>query len=1538
MKTTLNNFSVNPVARSILLALLLSLLFLLSTSILTGQECNADTTAPQLTTHPLSLTLNTSGVARITNPTLLVSSVSDNCSTTSQMVITVAPSSFRCAEIGDNEVQVTATDASGNATMVGATVSIGFVEPTFSCLSEINLTLNNDCQATMIPSMLLTGNMTCINEFPFSITVEDEDPSNGPIVDGCGHFRYTITSTGTGDFDLDFTACWGFVNAEDKTPPAIVAVPVDVELLCVDLDDNRLTTLSNSTSRCYRVNGASGVTVAGTMASALRDRLLAGGTEPLVPVFTDGCANEIEVCVSDALTFNASDPDCEDVLLTRRFVASEIAQCIGTSGVPNASVTASYEINFTRPTLDDLSVENLPVVVNYEQCGVQNPTRTDYPAPRASDFPFLTVGDRVFPLSAGQSVCNIGVTYGDGNPIITCPFTYKFVRTYTVIDWCNPSDIRMFNQVVKVGDTTAPTFTGPNVPTNANGDLVYGTNAGNICAAYLRLDDVRAVDNCSGTNVSITAQIFPGGNLNARPIGAFVIVPGGLPELSTAIPAGRHLLRYTYSDQCGNTEFSDYFFVIEDNTPPVAICEDGLNISISGSANNGFAVLTPATIDNGSYDDCSGVTLSIARIQANNTVIGTYGNQVNLTCEDLGTVRVGLRVTDALGNENFCWLDVQVEDKLAPSCIAPGNITMNCEDYWSTLPSNIQDASTATLDVTFGVAAGVDNCSAEITQTIFGGINNCGVGSFTRTFGSTDPGGLSSTCTQRINVIGVNDYRLALPTDESGSCAEIPAYASIVADQFGCDLMTTTTKVDTFRTLLAGDECFKLRITYDVVNWCEYNSLGEPYVIPRNGNGVLNRQRSPRNLEGDVLYVNVIANNTATKTDDQAFMTLFTDRVYSPNAPQNDRLVAADYASSDGRGFFRYVQFIKIYDEVAPEITFTEPAVCFSGNGDGCRGMVVIEFNAQDECSRAVVGVELEVDYLAGSGFSPVNAAALGIGVTTNNDGSGNFTVTATNVPVGAHALRVRVADGCGNFDVQIIEFCVTADRSPTPICIQTLTVVLMDDGNGGGTAAIWASDFIASPIEDCFGNEITKYSLFRSSDAGAAGFVPTFNPPSTNGIDDIDCADFEAGTVSVRIYAFDNNGTAPDYCEVVLEVQDNMGHCDDGESGSVAGLIADQDDVALDNVSVTLTGGTDVTTTTDVNGQFRFTGLPLGADYTVQPVLDAVVNLRNVKSSDLVVMISQILGTSTFDSPYDFVAADVNRDMELNIFDVVNASQVILGQVDVFEGGATWVFVEANATINVATPYAATFPEVYNANNLAGNVNADFVAVEVGNPFGISSRTLLNLQADDATLEAGQTHTIVLDGTVLAAFQGTLELGDGLELIVAEYTGKGGMNLNRAGEGLIAIALRDNAKVSLEVRATTTVTLSEQLTLTDAITVREGVGANGVSNGLGLAFNDSFAPAFAQPSETAAKRNVLHQNTPNPARLETVIRFELATAGAATLTLRDAAGRLISVQEIDAAAGLNTIELTNINAFGVLTYTLKAGTFTASKKMVVVK
>jgi hypothetical protein len=83
---------------------------------------------------------------------------------------------------------------------------------------------------------------------------------------------------------------------------------------------------------------------------------------------------------------------------------------------------------------------------------------------------------------------------------------------------------------------------------------------------------------------------------------------------------------------------------------------------------------------------------------------------------------------------------------------------------------------------------------------------------------------------------------------------------------------------------------------------------------------------------------------------------------------------------------------------------------------------------------------------------------------------------------------------------------------------------------------------------------------------------------------------------------------------------------------------------------------------------------------------------------------------------------------------------------------------------------------------------------------------------------------------------------------------------------------------------------------------------------------------------------NALLQNIPNPVVNVTNISFELAVAGAATLTVQDVAGRLVRTVEVDGVAGLNRVEVENLGAAGVYSYTLTSGNFTATRQMVVVK
>ncbi len=1675
---------------------------------------------------------------------------------------------FMCGDNGDNDVTVVLTPADATAAPqtcdVTVTVNADFVngacaeilEVNLACIGEINLTLNENCQGLVIPSMVLTGDFDADGDSDddddddddpdfgiatpdlFDIVVMDDDPSNGPIVDGCGSFNFRVTTpdlgvnapvegfqgifapenfiidafstatfidpdpsiydvnfindqliittrarednggryvvdvrttigvegtlsfnalyqtgepaTGNPDTGFDvaivattfegdlvdivgftdpgesqnavfnvlpgyvlivqnnnnglnpedtaggqgqepstiiisnfvfdeidvavgvtgFETCWGIVNAEDKTPPAVTALPTAPALFCTELDDVEIATLDNNISRCYTVT-SSGAFVeyrANFQSQRINNlnrfltqtelgrRLVRGGG---LPTATDGCSETLEICVNDVIQRDPIDPACNDVLVTRRFTVTETGSCMSAAGESNGSTVDDYVLTFVRPTLDDLDGDAIEPVANIE-CDDFTGVFGVAPAPRVQDFPFLNVGGRIFPLSDGndgETICNIGVTFEDGQPIITCPNTFKVVRTFTVIDWCEPGDVRTFTQVVKVGDTEAPTFSGPrqfDFQGNELDGLTFSTNAGNICAAYIRLDDptIRVADNCS-ENIFITANIYPNGDLEATPIGTFVVdLNDGNAEISSAIPVGDHVLRYLVRDDCGNLAEFDFDFSVVDRTAPVAVCEDGLNISITAGqsqtdeASTGIAVITPEMIDAGSYDDCNGIDLFIARVNDANVNIEPYDQELVLTCADLGVVRVGLRVIDDLGNVNDCWLDILVEDKARPTCFQPAPVRISCIEFNETLPADIQEATDEELDAAFGAAFGLDNCEVNIEQTIIGSLNSCGVGNFTRRFTVTDGQGFTNTnaCVQSIIVYGVHDYTIEFPVDVEGDCMDIPEYDGIESTERACDLIAVNVAVDTFRSQNAADECFKLEVVYEIINWCEYEGEGQAYIIPRDGDGLVNR-----NVNTQPLYLHVVPGvRQDILTDDFAFLSRFSDTRFDPFAPQRDNLLDNGddndgddddngndnidddpYATDESRGFFRYTQFIKIYDDVAPVIdTDFDSEDCFAGIGENCVADVTIDFTAEDDCSAANVTVELDADYLVTAGFQRTR-------FVTNNEisrnGDGSFRVSLSGIPVGEHALRVRAGDGCGNFDVEIIEFCVTADKAPTPICIQTLTVTLMPNGNGGGMADIWASDFIASDVEDCFGNVIDKYSIY-TEDEIANGTVPSF---PRNGII-LTCDD--TPEADVRVYAFDDAGNS-DYCSVVVEVQDNNDVCGD-EGERLAGTIATQDDVLMSEVNVNLTGANDmnVMVETNDNGVFTFTGLPLGADYTIEPSYARAVDLRVVKTSDIIATMNHILGEEPLASAYEYVAADVNQDEDIDIFDIIGMRRVILGLDNAFANadGDSWVFVSADFDFGVdADGYLNTFPEVFNANNLQGSIlSADFVAIELGNVARSGQgRNSLGLGVQDARLEAGQTHTIELNGTELAGFQGTLELAAGLELVGVDYDANAGaMNLNGAAEGRLAMSFSAGTTITVEVRATVAGLLSELVSVSDAVTVREAVSTNGATAGLSL--------NFAGLADVAGI-NSLGQNFPNPVTETTRISYTLAKAGDVTLSVRDVTGRTILVREMTGAAGQNviTLDATDLRAAkGVVSYTLVSGDFAATKQMIVVR
>jgi hypothetical protein len=231
------------------------------------------------------------------------------------------------------------------------------------------------------------------------------------------------------------------------------------------------------------------------------------------------------------------------------------------------------------------------------------------------------------------------------------------------------------------------------------------------------------------------------GRLFFRPLSSLEQVFKALPSMPNALKAG-----FAAALLCCLADQSLLAQCNPDLSPPTAICVGPFSIALDGT---GQAGIDPDDIDNGSFDGCGAVTLSVSP------------NLV--TCADIGPVLVTLTVTDMASNTNFCTTTVTVEDNLAPVLTCPSNITVNC-----TLPATGPPTAVDNCDVTPTISA-----PSDITVSSTGA--NCFV--VARTWTATDDEGNVGSCTQTITVQDNNNPVFtspALPSPLFVECSSFP--------------------------------------------------------------------------------------------------------------------------------------------------------------------------------------------------------------------------------------------------------------------------------------------------------------------------------------------------------------------------------------------------------------------------------------------------------------------------------------------------------------------------------------------------------------------------------------------------------------------------------------------------------------------------------------------------------------------------------------------------------------------------------------------
>jgi hypothetical protein len=641
---------------------------------------------------------------------------------------------------------------------------------------------------------------------------------------------------------------------------------------------------------------------------------------------------------------------------------------------------------------------------------------------------------------------------------------------------------------------------------------------------------------------------------------------------------------------------------------------------------------------------------------------------------------------------------------------------------------------------------------------------------------------------------------------------------------------------------------------------------------------------------------------------------------------------------------------IAYIDKTKPTV-FCEPAMADANSStNGCQGTIELKAIGNDDniCNSAgwmkwTAQVDINGDGTIDNTYSSLlpSSSAFYIKPTTPGEEVKLPGITLAN-SMANHKVFWTVTDGCGNTGTCTTTFMVTDKKAPTPYCVSISTAVMKN-----GQVEIWAKDFDKGSYDNCstasqllftFKNEspvaqrISEVHFFKGNGQLATeveylrGDAQKWNPQSQSSGKIFDCDDVKASQpITLKMTVWDakfNN----DFCDVRLTIIDNQGGCG-AVRLAIGGAVKTELGEGIKNSEMKLTSVLDpLVEMSNSDGNYIFSNLAPNLDYEIKGVKrDDWLN--GVSTIDLVHIQRHILGVSKLNSPYKLIAADINNDSKVTASDLVALRRAILGVTTDFPNNNSWRYLDASTTIaNVDAPWP--LDEVINVN--AGDsemMKKDFMGIKVGDvnnsASGSSAKDIaesrsskvVKLSIEDKDVKLGETIEIPVkaeDFDIVHGFQFTLNSDMKIEAITSgaidmsannfAKINDGHITMSWSNENPISIANKDEVLFTMKMKAMSSGKLSELLTLSSDITKAESYTATDMEvSKIEVNFNTA----------EAVNEYALYQNEPNPFRDETVIKYEVPMSGKVKFTVYDVSGKIMTVKNIDAVKGINTMRLT---------------------------
>lgn len=1149
--------------------------------------------------------------------------------------------------------------------------------------------------------------------------------------------------------------------------------------------------------------------------------------------------------------------------------------------------------NLSEPSTVTINVHVMPDAVFYSgiifpenySCVLGNPiscsagfpldlTYPTHPAPSYSGWPQLVIdGDTTELGQTCISNCDLSVSYTDVEVTNTCsPCTKRILRTWTITEsnCLVPPRTRVYIQTIDVKDITPPVVTCPaNVKVNTN---QFTCNANYKFPVPTVTDDCQPASNFEW-DITVDNPLAPpvmfvdNANLNNAP--------------TKTIGAGVNTVTYTVYDGCTNSSTCTFTVTVEDKVQPVAICQQYTILSLTA---DGEAQLPASAVNSGSYDNCSGITLKIKRMEKTNDPFRDY---VTYNCNDLASQpwTVVLQCTDAAGNVGSCMVNVGIQDKLGPAITCPADQRVACDYNYE--PTNLRKY--------FGWPTATDNCSVTVaetdsTTTAYACYNST-IKKIVRKFTATDNGNRTANCEQKIEFIRTSYFgfdgnghttpnangQITWPRDTSYNTCLDKNSATVstsklhpnqsgypVLQEFACDQVgfsySDFIAVDNDSDLDNNVACFKIIRTWTVIDDC--HKLDGTFA---------------KWVHDQVIFV---TNNVAP-----------------------------------------------VLSAISNKTVCSYDSLCESGHID-------LAYTATDDCTQVEdLRWRYRLDY---GNNNPINKWDYTSPIF--NGGSLN---ASGDYAIGTYKILWEVWDQCGNKTSKEQLFTIQNCKKPTPVCKGKVVVELTNSQLGGPTA------FLMDTCLNCCSYHVCGYDLVFSFSADTSDHIKWFGCNEVANDQQVKLyvtAILPDGTTTqdycnTVIDVQDNNHLCPSIPILYGTVSGNIKTKDNIKLQDVTVKLAGSE---MNDVKSNANGEfmfpqvslgssytvTPISTTDYLNGlstldivliQKEILGLKK-FDSSYKFIAADINNDKKVTASDIQSLRKLILGQKDkFENNNSWRFFTNSNDL--------SGSENPLGETLI----ETYPFSKLNDNINV--PFTAI-----KIGDISGDaIGANLAKLEIRNGQNIK------FLSDEKEFKTGDIVEIPVyaDNASIIGFQGTFKFN----VINAEFVGMEGKMIEdqsihfaseRTSEGLLPVSCNINSTLSntsepmfvIKFKALKDGKTSQLISLNSEVTRKEAYTADYQVYDVNLKFRN-----------TDNKFELL-QNNPNPFNFSSEISFITDKAESYVLKVYDMTGKIMLLHNGMSQIGLNTNNITvdQLKNSGIYYYTIETPNYSATKKMVVLK